>query len=728
MYLPSLTTTALVLLAAVSSVSQARPASKYTDPISWDAAYKKAEALVNKMSLDQKVGLATGMGWEKTNCVGNTYASTDPDFPSLCLEDSPLGIRFGNNVSAGVSGINAAASFDKVQIRKRGEYIGEEAYGKGVHAILGPCVDVMRAPSAGRAWEAFGEDPYLAGIATIETVNGIQSRNVIATAKHFIGNNQEENRTASSSNIGKRALHEIWLWPYARAVEAGVGSVMCAYNLYNGTYACENEYTLNTVLKGELGFRGFVQSDWGATHSTAPAVNAGLDMTMPGDINMPDGLSYFGANLTKAVKNGEVSEDRVTDMAVRIAAAWYKMGQDNKNFPETTLRAFNQSQSPYVPVQDDHATLIREMGAASTVLLTNKDSILPLNAKKLKSVAIIGSDAGPNPNGPNSCPDRGCDEGTLAMGWGSGTADFPYLVTPKEGIEKRLGKDVDLKYTYDDFDTDAAAELAKDADIALVFSNADSGEGYITVDGNEGDRKNLTLWKNGDNLIKAVADVNENTVVVIHAVGPVLMPWIDHPNIKAIVWPGLPGQETGNSLADVLFGDVNPSGRLPYTIAKSEEDYPAEISHEFDVDYTEGLYVGYRHFDAKNIEPLFPFGYGLSYTNFTYSKLKVKKGKGDKLVSATITIKNTGDVDGAEIPQAYITFPESAGEPFKNLRGFEKVFLKAGKSTKVTFEFSKTELSIWDESSEEWTVPSGEYTLQIGASSRDIRQTAKFTL
>lgn len=179
MHLPSLSTTALVLLAAFSSVSQARPRSQYTDPISWEAAYSKAEALVKKMSLEQKVGLATGMGWEKTNCVGNTFASTDPDFPSLCLEDSPLGIRFGNNVTAGVSGINAAASFDKEQIRKRGEYIGEEAYGKGVHAILGPCVDVMRAPNAGRAWEAFGEDPYLAGIATMETVIGIQSRNVV---------------------------------------------------------------------------------------------------------------------------------------------------------------------------------------------------------------------------------------------------------------------------------------------------------------------------------------------------------------------------------------------------------------------------------------------------------------------------------------------------------------------------------------------------------------------
>ena len=229
--------------------------------------------------------------------------------------------------------------------------------------------------------------------------------------------------------------------------------------------------------------------------------------------------------------------------------------------------------------------------------------------------------------------------------------------------------------------------------------------------------------------IQAVADANENTVVVIHSTGPVLMPWIDHENIKAVVWPGLPGQETGNSLADVLFGDVNPSGRLPYTIAKKEEDYAAHVTPESNIEYTEKLEVGYRHFDSSDIEPLFAFGHGLSYSTFEYGNIKVNTNHGKKDVLATVTafVKNTGDVDGAEVPQVYVSFPESAEEPPKVLRGFERVFIKSGKQTKVTFEFKEIDLSIWTEESG-WTVPEGEYTVHVGSSSRDIYQTATFSL
>ncbi|KAI9493632.1 glycoside hydrolase superfamily [Zychaea mexicana] len=722
----SLTSIAVIALAGLA---QGAPTSNLR---SWEEAYAKAEQVVDQMSLEQKVGLTTGIGWEKTLCVGNVHGTEDPYFPSLCLQDGPLGTRFASNNTAGVSGINAAATFDRDLMYRRAEIIGNESRGKGVHIQLGPSVDLIRAPHGGRGWEAFGEDPYLQGVGGYEFVKGVQSQNVIATAKHYILNNQEINRTTSNSVVDERTLREIYVWPYARMVEAGLGSVMCSYNLYEDIYACENDYLLNTVLKEELSFKGFVMSDWGATHSTAPSVNAGLDMTMPGDIIMGDGLSWFGPNLTKAVEDGDVSEERVTDMAMRIAAAHFKVGQD-KDFPETSLVSFDRKSEPEVIVtSDEHIKFVRDIGAASVVLLAN-DGILPVSSDDLQKIAIVGSDAAaPSEHGGLNeveCTDMACNDGTYVMGWGSGSVDFPYIISPTEGITNRAGDSVEVVHTYDDWDTEAAAELASDADIAFVFAKTEAGEEYLMVDGNN-DRKNLTLWNNGDNLIQAVADANENTVVVIHSPGPILMPWIDHENIKAVVWPGLPGQETGNSLADVLFGDVNPSGRLPYTIAKKEEDYGAHISTEYNIEYSEKLNIGYRHFDANDIEPLFAFGYGLSYSTFDYGKLKVntKRGKRDTLATATVFVRNTGDVDGAEVAQAYISFPESAGEPPKVLRGFERVYLKAGQQRKVTFEFTETDLSIYDEESSCWVVPEGEYTVSIGASSRDIRESATFDL
>ncbi|KAI7901875.1 glycoside hydrolase superfamily [Cokeromyces recurvatus] len=725
MYFSSLSSIALSLLATIYATNIIVEAK--VDILSWDDAYTKAKTLVDQMSLEHKVNITTGVGWMVDICVGNTYATTNPDFPSLCLQDAPLGIRFADNVTSGVSGINAAASFDRKAILDRGCYIGKEFYNKGIHVALGPAMNFMRSPEGGRGWESGGEDPYLQGVMASEMVKGIQREGVIATAKHYILNDQELNRTTGSSDVDQRALHEIYVWPFARAVEAGVGSIMCSYNKLNGTYACEDDYTLNTVLKGELGFKGFVQSDWAATMSTVPSANAGLDMTMPGDITFQSGDSYFGANLTDAVKRKDVAEERVTDMATRIVASWYKMRQDT-NFPKTTINAFVRDKAAYNNVQADHGKLVREMGAASCVLLKNS-GILPIS-NKVKKIALIGSDSKVNPDGPNGCVDHGCNIGHLAQGWGSGTSDFPYLIDPYTGISNALSKSVKISLATDDYDLKAAASAAKDADIAFVFSSADSGEGYIDVDGNIGDRKNLTLWHNGDNLIQAVANINKNTVVIINSVGAVLMPWINHPNIKAVVWPGLSGQESGNSLADILTGKVNPSGRLPYTIAKKASDYNAAIDPADTVVYKESLLVGYRWFDHANIEPLFPFGHGLSYTTFKYSSLGVKvSGKSDSIkVTTTLSVRNTGKYNGAEVVQAYISFPMDAGEPPKVLRGFEKIFLKKGKSKTITIEFTKTELSIWDTSSNSWVIPSGKFTVHIGASSRDIRQTATFHL
>ncbi|CAO3595858.1 unnamed protein product [Absidia cylindrospora] len=721
----------LLVILGVSSPSTVEGAS-HVNLRSWDEAKVLAKELVGQMSLEQKVNMTTGMGFNITPCVGNTYPITNPDFPSLCLQDAPLGMRFAYNVTAGVSGVNAAASFDKKAILQRGEYMGAEFKGKGVHIQLGPAMNFMRSPEGGRGWESFGEDPYLTGVASAETITGIQSQGVIATSKHFIANDQEKNRHEESSNIDDRTMHEVYLWPFARSVEAGVGSVMCSYNKLNGTTACENEI-MNSLLKEELGFNGFIQTDWWAALSTVDSPTNGLDMVMPGNMDQSDNHSpsYFGANLVNAVKEGKVKESRVTDMAVRIASAYYKMGQD-KNFPKTTLDSFNPTPKGSVNVEANHKELVREMGAAFVVLLSNEKNILPLT-KADRSISIIGSDAVSDPLlfDRSKCADFGCDPATLIQGWGSGTVSFPsYIVAPLDGIKARAGKNVKIQSTNDNYDLENAKKIAQASDIAIVFANADAGEEYISVDGNVGDRKNLTLWNNGDNLIQAVADANKNTIVVIHAVGAILMPWANHPNIKAIVWPGLPGQESGNSLADVLFGDVNPSGRLPYTIAKKIEDYPATATADLEIDYSEKLNVGYRWFDYKNIEPLYPFGYGLSYTKFDYGKLKVKVNGKKNQVSAQLQVQNTGHVDGAEVVQLYLSFPKNAGEPPKILRGFEKVFIKAGGNHKqsVKFELTKTELSIWDVTSQSWTIPHGEFEIHIGASSRDIRQSATFRL
>ncbi|KAL0090753.1 glycoside hydrolase superfamily [Phycomyces blakesleeanus] len=661
------------------------------------------------MTLAQKVNITTGVGWMGGPCVGNSGMTTNPDFPGLCLQDSPLGVRFADFVSSGVAGINAAASFDRKAIRNRGQYMGREFRDKGINVQLGPSMNMMRTPESGRAWEAFGEDPYLAGVASAETIIGIQSQGV------------------QSTEIDDKTLHEVYLWPFARSVEAGVASVMCGYNKFDSIWACENDHVLNKLLKDELGFKGFVQSDWSATHSTSDSANNGLDMTMPGDITFLSGDSYFGANLTKAVGDGEVPEERVTDMARRIVAAWYKLGQDN-SFPQVNFDSFHPELGKHVNVQGRHRKLIRSMGSASTVLLRNVDQILPLSTS-LNKIAIIGSDAGPNPNGRNACVDHGCNVGTLAQGWGSGTSDFPYLVTPLEGIHDRSA-DIDIAYSLDDWNISLAAELASGADVAFVFVNSDSGEAYITVEGVMGDRNDTSLWHNGNALVNAVADTNPNTIVVIHAVGAVDMPWVNHKNIKAILWAGLPGQESGNALADVLFGDVNPSGRLPFTIAKARGDYGPKISFTQTASYDEGILIGHRWFDEHDIEPLFEFGFGLSYTKFSYGPLTLLKyiDDEDTRVSCFVTIKNVGELAGAEVVQAYLQFPEIADEPPKLLRGFEKVYLKANHHELVAFEFGKTELSYWDVDSQEWVIPSGEYVLHIGSSSRDIKQNATFTL
>jgi len=409
--------------------------------------------------------------------------------------------------------------------------------------------------------------------------------------------------------------------------------------------------------------------------------------------------------------------------------------------------------SKHVHVAADHYKLIREIGAASNILLKNTNNQLPFTSNTggnaIYTYALIGSDAGPSRSDSNACPDHACIDGTLAQGWGSGTTNFPYLVTPLNAITtaaSQLGQTV--THTLDDWNLRLAVEAAKTADVAIIFTFANSGEEYISsgegsVNGNAGDRNNLSVWNNGEKLIEAVAAVNSHTVIVLHVVGPVLMPWAEHPNVTAIILAGLPGQESGNSLADVLFGAVNPSGKLVYTIARNTSDYPAQVVNSSPdpspkIPYTEGLFIDYRWFDAKNIEPHFEFGFGLSYTTFAYSDLQIrnrsipKRGSRSRvdpettLYEVQVSITNSGKVAGSDVVQLYLGFPNGTGEPVQILRGFEKVPLAPKQTLPLIFHLSELELSIWDVVAQDWVFPKGQFTVLVGASSRDIRLKGTF--
>lgn len=385
-------------------------------------------------------------------------------------------------------------------------------------------------------------------------------------------------------------------------------------------------------------------SDWNAQMSGVESALSGLDMSMPGDLGFGSGYSYWGGNLTAAVLNGTVPEWRLDDMVVRIMSAYYKVGLDQNrvpvNFDSWTfddvaplhylVKLDNQTVNSHINVQGDHASVIREIGARSSVLLKNTGKALPL--KSPRSVAVIGEDAHNNPAGPNACSDRDCDVGTLAMGWGSGTANFPYLIAPVDALRAEATADNSSFFNVsDNYDIEAIQSAASGASVALVFVNADAGEGYLTIDGNAGDRNNLTLWGNGDNLIAEVASVNPNTIVVIHTVGPVLLEEIIHnPNVTAIIWAGIPGQESGNSITDVLYGAVNPSAKTPFTWGKARADWGTDVLYNSSatspqIDFSEGVFIDYRHFDKVNITPSYEFGYGLSYTTFNYTNLVVSK-------------------------------------------------------------------------------------------------------
>ena len=417
--------TAEMLFLSLAFAALAAPIHAAPGDGNWGGAYSKATAALAKLSLQDKVNIVTGGGWAKGPCVGNTKAIPSIGYPSLCLQDGPLGVRYAQGITAFPAGVQAASTWDIGLINQRGAAIGAEAKGLGVNVQLGPVAGPLgKIPQGGRNWEGFSPDPYLTGVAMAQTIQGMQGAGVQACAKHYIGNEQELNRATMSSNIDDRTLHELYLWPFADSVRADVASIMCSYNKLSGTYACENPTILNNLLKNELDFQGYVVSDWTAQQTTAPAANAGLDMSMPGD-NFGNNQFWWGQNLVNAVNAGQVPQSRIDNMVTRILAAWYFTKQDS-GYPPTSFVSWNGGGGG-PNVQGNHATVARAIARDGIVLLKNSNYALPL--KRPASLAVIGSDAIVNPNGPNACYDRGCDTGTLAMvrtaadeeAWGSVT-------------------------------------------------------------------------------------------------------------------------------------------------------------------------------------------------------------------------------------------------------------------------------------------------------------------
>jgi len=663
---------------------------------------KRADLAMEQMTLDEKIQLVHGAGYaaggHSNGGAGVIIGIPRLGLPDLQLADSAVGVRGaaerGRYATLLPSTIGEAATWDPKTAFAYGALIGRELRDELYNVTLGGGVDITREPRNGRNFEYQGEDPVLAGKMVAQLIRGIQSQNVISDVKHYAFNDQETGRNIGNVKLGKRAMRESDLLAFEIAVREGEpGMVMCSYNKLNGDWACENSYLLDTVLKKEWGFKGFVISDWGATHSTVKAALAGLDNEEPG-------YRYFGDGLKAAVTSGEVPQARLDDMVHRIV--------------RTEFAAGIVDDPPHGRVVDPFggAELAERIAEQASVLLKNDHGQLPLNAAVVKSIAVIGAHA---------------DTGVLSGG-GSAQVDPPggerprwntpvwFPSSPLEAIKAKAAK---AKVQFNDgADPAAAAALAKSSEVAIVFVNQWTTESR--------DVRTLALPDKQDDLVAAVAAANPHTIVVLDTGGPVTMPWIGQVNAALEIWyPGIRGAQAA---ANILFGDVNPSGKLPVTFPKADADLPhPEIRGidrmqpgggrgrmpDFDIDYTEGLKVGYKWFDAEGKEPLFAFGHGLSYTTFAYSGLKAT------IDSVSFTVKNTGKRAGAEIAEVYAGLPAAANEPPKRLVAWDKVELKPGESKTVTLALEPKFLSIFDEEKDAWSLMAGEYKILVGGSSRN---------
>jgi beta-glucosidase len=698
---------------------------------------ERADLVIKEMTVDEKIALLHGVGMPtdepvtQENAASNRgvgYAVGVPrlGIPGIDMSDAAYGVR-----SSGVNGrystalpanVAAAASWDTDAAYEYGALIGRELRAQGFNMSLGGGVNLTRDPRNGRTFEYLGEDPVLAGTLVARLIEGTQSANVIGDIKHYALNDQESGRNSVNITISKRAMRESDLLAFEIGVELGKpAAVMCSYNRVNGDFACENQYLLKEVLEKDWKFPGFVLSDWGGTHSDVKASAAGLDNEQPGRF-------FYEKRFKDALDAGKIPQAELDEHVHRILRSMFAAGVVDHPRERSVIDPFAGFETS------------RKIEEGGIVLLKNEKAQLPLNAARLKTIAVIGShsDVGMISGGGSAQVDPIGGNATKPPGQGAThwMEEIWFPTSPLRAIKERAPR-ATVKY---DPGTDpaAAAATAKGADVAIVFAYKWSSEGM--------DQKDLSLPHDQDAIISAVAAANPHTIVVLETGNPVTMPWVEKPSAILEAWFG--GSDGANAVGNVLFGTVNPSGKLPNTFPKSEADLPhpsitmppPESSHfdgaatpekwamglpPFQVTYDEGVKVGYKWYDAENKKPLFPFGYGLSYTTYRYSGLQVTPG--DK-VKVTFTVANAGGREGSEIAEVYAALPAAAQEPPKRLIGFAKVKLNPGEKHSVTIEVDPKYLSIFDEQKDDWSLLSGEYTIMVGGSSDSLPLKATVSL
>lgn len=655
----------------------------------------KFKDLISQMTLEEKAGLCSGKDMWHTKPIERL------GIPSFMMCDGPHGLRkqdesgVSTNVDQSIDAIcfptaaATACSWDKDLLYKLGQTIGEEAVAERISIVLGPGTNIKRSPLCGRNFEYFSEDPYLAGMLSASFINGVQSKNVGTSIKHYCANNQETYRMSINAAVDERTLREIYLMPFEIAVKLSQPrTIMASYNLINDTYATENEFILNKVLRDEWGFKGIVVSDWGATNERVKGIKAGHDLEMPSSGGMNDKL------IVQAVKDGSLDEKIVDETVDRILQA-------------TMPTVDNPTDATYN--KEEHYQIAKEIASECAVLLKNDNNALPLKAGK---VLLVGELAVvPRFQGAGSSFINCTKISTIANSLQEAGIEYEFT-SGYDLDDEKPKKNLKLRK--------AAVELAKQYDTVIVVAGlpgAYEAEGF--------DRKHINLPDSHNQLIEELSKVNENINVVLTMGASVTMPWID--KVKSVLCMYLGGQAGADACVDLLLGKKNPSGKLAETFALSLDDIPSTQNFpgsRFSAEYREGLFVGYRYFNTANVPVLFPFGYGLSYTTFEYSNLKLSASeiKDTDTLTVSVDVENTGDVEGKEIVQFYVSDVKSTVyTPAQQLKGFEKVSLMPGEKKTVSIKLDKRSFAFYSVEAHDWQVESGEFKIMVGASSRDIK-------
>jgi len=707
----------LILVFALNNVKAQMQNSQSVDA--------KITSIIKQLTIEEKISLLHSSGIFSAGGIQRL------GIPEMMTDDGPLGVR--EDVKQGWGSANLttdsatffpngsalAATWNPDLAYRFGHDMGEEARARKKTIMLAPAFNICRTPLCGRTYEYYSEDPFLNARLAVQAVKGIQSQNVAACVKHYAINNQEVERGRVNVEIDERALREIYLPAFKAAItEGNAWSIMSAYNKVLGSYCSENDFLLNQVLKGEWKFKGIVMSDWAGTHSTVDAANHGLDLEM--GTNPPYVKNYFADPLIAAVKDGKVSMKVIDDKVYRILWVTYQTSMSGN-------QSLGKINTP------EHSQTAYDIAAESIVLLKNEKQLLPLNIKTIKSIAVIGDNA----------------TRTFHLGGFGAGVKARYEITALAGLKNRLGKSVDIRFAQgysgviksmkrnadvepkaDSTLIQQAVAVAKSSEVAILFIG-----GNRDFESESRDRADLSLPFNEQALVDAVTTVNSNTIVVVVGGAPYDISKIKKNN-HTIVWSWYNGSENGNALADMLIGKVNPSGKLPFTFPASLNDSPAHALNAYpgenlQVNYKEGILVGYRWFDTKKIEPLYCFGYGLSYTNFKYTGLSTDKEnyKASETITATVIVRNTGKYAGKETVQLYVGKPGSVVERAdKELKAFKKIEIASGATSNIVLKVPVKDLAYYDVKTKSWVVEPGQYKLYAGTSSKDITQISSITV